>query len=407
MHPQQKAATGNKVGAAGIVEIQHPTDKRIPEAPQAFLNARAITEALEGKWHGKHGLACCPAHDDYNPSLSITDGDGKVLYKCHAGCSQDAVVDALRKLDLHHGKGNGHAALPHTERLVCTYKYETAVGEPAFFVDRIHLVNDKGERLGKKFSQWRKIGNYGCVHGITEGTYEQRHNGEWFRLNGKSRGRDERNFPAITPVPYRLPELLASSGMVLIAGGEKNVEDLRALGFTATCNHGGEGKWYPELTPYLKDRDVVIFRDNDKAGERHQAEVGAALNGVAKSIRVVWFPELGPKKDVSDFIESHRSLGDNEYLKRLILKRIEYSAQEWSSSNSSFVEDEWPELDEAAYYGLAGDVVKTIEPETEIRPCRNPCPVSSRRWQHYRAQLRLRHWGHLALSESIRDAGRR
>ena len=24
--------------------------------------------------------------------------------------------------------------------------------------------------------------------------------------------------------------------------------------FTATCNHGGEGKWWPDLTPYFKDR---------------------------------------------------------------------------------------------------------------------------------------------------------
>ena len=74
------------------------------------------------------------------------------------------------------------------------------------------------------------------------------------------------------PVPYKLPELIASGNApVLIAGGEKDVDNLRALGFTATCNHGGEGKWWPELTPYFKDRRVFILCDNDEQGEKHQA----------------------------------------------------------------------------------------------------------------------------------------
>ena len=43
-------------------------------------------------------MARCPAHDDRNPSLSINVVDGKVLWKCHAGCSQDEVTEALRAL---------------------------------------------------------------------------------------------------------------------------------------------------------------------------------------------------------------------------------------------------------------------------------------------------------------------
>lgn len=41
-------------------------------------------------------IACCPAHDDKNPSLSITDVDGMVLFYCFAGCSQAAVIEALK-----------------------------------------------------------------------------------------------------------------------------------------------------------------------------------------------------------------------------------------------------------------------------------------------------------------------
>ena len=39
-------------------------------------DARPLTAQLGGKWHGAYGTACCPAHDDRNPSLSIRDSAG-------------------------------------------------------------------------------------------------------------------------------------------------------------------------------------------------------------------------------------------------------------------------------------------------------------------------------------------
>lgn len=44
-----------------------------------------------GKWK-----ACCPAHADKNPSLSIREvGDGTVLLKCWAGCSAVDITAAV------------------------------------------------------------------------------------------------------------------------------------------------------------------------------------------------------------------------------------------------------------------------------------------------------------------------
>ena len=39
--------------------------------------------------------ALCPAHNDKNPSLSVTLTDPKIFLKCHAGCSFTAIVSAL------------------------------------------------------------------------------------------------------------------------------------------------------------------------------------------------------------------------------------------------------------------------------------------------------------------------
>jgi putative DNA primase/helicase len=61
------------------------------------MNAQEITRGLGGKWHGSYGTARCPAHNDKSPSLTIGTSDaGMVLVCCHAGCSQNEVINALR-----------------------------------------------------------------------------------------------------------------------------------------------------------------------------------------------------------------------------------------------------------------------------------------------------------------------
>lgn len=64
--------------------------------------AEQIAFALGKPRRAGNGWSClCPAHDDRNPSLSICDGrDGKVLVKCHTGCSQASVITALKDRDL-------------------------------------------------------------------------------------------------------------------------------------------------------------------------------------------------------------------------------------------------------------------------------------------------------------------
>src|SRR6187455_1068159 len=59
------------------------------------MNAESLARALGGKRCGMQWLARCPAHEDRTPSLSLTDNGGLVLWRCHAGCSQLAVRDAL------------------------------------------------------------------------------------------------------------------------------------------------------------------------------------------------------------------------------------------------------------------------------------------------------------------------
>jgi hypothetical protein len=67
----------------------------------AFMtDAESITRALGGTWHGRYGLSLCPAHANTNtPALSLSDGrEGRLLAKCHAGCTFEEVSAALHLL---------------------------------------------------------------------------------------------------------------------------------------------------------------------------------------------------------------------------------------------------------------------------------------------------------------------
>lgn len=56
-----------------------------------ILNKLEKVKTLKGdKW-----MACCPAHNDKSPSLSIAYKDGKILLHCFSGCSSLQVINAL------------------------------------------------------------------------------------------------------------------------------------------------------------------------------------------------------------------------------------------------------------------------------------------------------------------------
>jgi Toprim domain/CHC2 zinc finger len=74
-----------------------------------MIDALTIATALGGKKQGRAYWVCCPAHSERTPSLKLEDTpDGRVLWKCFgaAGCSQEAVGEALTRLGLYPGRGD-------------------------------------------------------------------------------------------------------------------------------------------------------------------------------------------------------------------------------------------------------------------------------------------------------------
>jgi hypothetical protein len=282
-------------------ERSNGEEKHFPDNGGLFVNVQ------KNRWYS-HG--------------NQTGGDAASLVRFVTSCDFQAALSWLRT--------NGFLPEQYQRpprRVFATYDYVDADGEVVYHVDRYEP---------KGFSQWREIAGE-RVNGVVAATYERSGSGPWYRVkdNKPRPGNEVRNFPAVEAVPYRLPDLLKSDAPVLIPGGEKDVDNLRALGFTATTNHGGEGKWWAELTAYFRNRRVFILCDNDEQGDKHQAVVGAALDGVASEIRVVRFPELPKGRDVSDWIKSKLSPGVGTKEVAVALGEIFRQAPLWTTTATS------------------------------------------------------------------------
>ena len=163
---------------------------------------------------------------------------------------------------------------------VTTYDYRDEHGELRYQAQRHQYTDDEG---GKKFTLRRADGNGGWVEG--PGCMKD-----------------------VERLPYRLTELLAApmDTIIFLAEGEKNVEDLRAHGLTATCNSEGATKFRDELVPHFEGRTVVALEDNDKDGRRHTAKVAPMLSPVTEWVKILALPGLPEHGDVSDwFAQGH------------------------------------------------------------------------------------------------------
>lgn len=221
------------------------------------------------KKSGNGWMARCPAHDDKKPSLSVGVGeDGRVLLCCQTGCDTQSIVDAmgLTMNDLFPPNGNEAKSRSDEWDVVATYTYHDAEGKPVFKVRRTK---------GKQFPQYHP------------------ESGQWKTGRGGA-----------PYVLYHLPQLLAGmrdGRSVFLVEGEKDVRNLERLGFVATCNPAGAGKWRSDYTETLKGATVFVIPDNDEPGRKHAETVLESLKGKADA-RLLELPNLPEKGDVSDWI---------------------------------------------------------------------------------------------------------
>jgi len=233
------------------------------------VNLEGIVKELGAKRVGSYYMAPCLAHNDRNPSMSITERNGKTLIHCHAGCSQADVVSALKERGLWESDAQPTAPnLPFEERIVCAYDYTDETGNLLYQTVRLH--SPKGFRP------------------------RYRDHDKWvYRKHPRQ-------------VLYHLPEVLDAS-IVFLVEGEKDVETLRSHGFVATTKAGGaKSKWLPEFTEALAGREVILIPDKDTPGRNLVLEIAADL--LVKAARIIVLELEGAKDGTAWFEAGHSEL---------------------------------------------------------------------------------------------------
>lgn len=248
--------------------------------------------------------ACCPAHDDTRPSLSIHENeDGKILLKCQSnGCHPANIAQCVGMFAADLMPPRESSGRAEWGTLVATYDYTDENCVPLFQVCRFEKIErnaDGTERKTKTFRQRHKVGD------------------EWvWKMKGVRR------------VLYRLPQLLAEKKEpVWLVEGEKQVEYLVSQGLCATCNPQGAGKWQDDFVESLRGRDVIIVPDNDPITEKngkvscvgmeHAESVADSLTGKAATVHVLILPGMQEKWGLDDWLQKGEH--DLEELEELLL----------------------------------------------------------------------------------------
>ncbi len=240
--------------------------------------------------------ACCPSHDDSNPSLSVSEGlGGKVLINCFAGCTVEAICESLGigVVDLFPEK-NQFSEIVVRRTIKYTYQDENGI-------DLCTKVRTEPGKDGKtKSFYWERVDENGNV----------------------IKGQD-----GCRKVLYRLPELqkaIAAGETIFLVEGEKDANKLIGYGLAATTSQEAL-YWREEFTQTLTHADVVVLYDMDKTGLERCDLLCKHLSGRVKRLRVVDLPGLeyneSHGKDVSNWLEEGHTVDE---LLKLVSKATEY-----------------------------------------------------------------------------------
>jgi replicative DNA helicase len=214
---------------------------------------------------------------------------------------------------------------------------------------------------------------------------------------------DNWSMRGVTPLLYRLPEVLAGrvdGHTIHYVEGEKDADTLAHLGYCATTHHGGANN-IPAIegtAHYLKGADVIVWPDQDQAGRQHANALIKILHEAgARSVREINVPH---GKDVTEYIELHGS----GQLENLIATATETVAQRGETAPSKVAPHSL-----SAETALLGSIMINPDVLHDVSFIQTADFFSARNGQIFDAMFAIFSRGHgldgLTLSEELRKRG--
>lgn len=256
-----------------------------------------ILNRLKGfKKSGEGYVARCPAHDDAQPSLSVTEAADRVLLHCFTGCEPEAVCRALGISTAHlffdheppgasvipfpsPAQGKGAKARMQLPPPAAVYQYTDGFGNVLAEKGRFELPEIGSNGKPKKTFLWRPAG-----HDRWDGLDKYGLSTAALALWGAEAVREAD--PAVT---------------VYYCEGEKAALACREHGLLAVTHGGGAStKDFGDALEVLRGRTVALWPDNDATGKEYMARVHARLLGLAAQVRIVNVP-LPPTGDAVEY----------------------------------------------------------------------------------------------------------
>lgn len=294
--------------------------------------AHALGEGKEFQNGDNSWNTVCPAHSDKGPSLTVSEGNGgRLLVHCHAGCRQDEVIEALKRLDL----------WPRPRRNWVAQKFAPlSAAKPGTITH---------PRLGPAVKSWEYRDLEGRLVGYIS-RFEKTIGGKNIKeLAPMSWGKDAdtgkeawcwKGF--VKPRPLYRGQLLKEfpDVPIVIVEGEKTADAAQLIFngdyLVLTWPGGGKAAKYVDWAG-LKGRDCIIWPDADEPGEKAAIQVAEILrNEGARSVKRVELPKGLPEGwDLADPIPEAVGL-DPLYLVRMAREHEEQAQDIVSEFNAQF-----------------------------------------------------------------------
>jgi 5S rRNA maturation endonuclease (ribonuclease M5) len=241
---------------------------------------------------GNEYKGICPFHEDTEPSFCVSSETGQ--YYCQGCGKKGDIFHFYAKLHGLNTKDDFRKVLKgiiDDFSIPFTEKKKHTVKRYIYFDQNGHPLHRTCRTEPKDFYQ------------------QHYNNGTW--ISG---------LKGIEPVLYNLPDIMEAPE-ILIVEGEKDADNLAALGFCATTCAMGAKKWRDSYNWTLKGKNIVLIPDNDNQGREHMALIGNQLRGKADSLKLLELPDMPSKGDVSDYIEKFN--GDKDRAAERISMLIE------------------------------------------------------------------------------------